>query len=277
MTRRRPFAAALLSVIALALACSAPLHAQSTTDPYQPKVGQSGKDTPWVPTPAEMVEKMLDLARVTSRDFVVDLGSGDGRNVIAAAKRGARALGVEYNPDLVEYSKRVAEREGVADKATFVQGDMFEADFSQATVLALFLLPDNLRKLQSKILALKPGSRVVANTFGFSGWNAESSTRMEEGCTSWCEAMLYIVPAHVDGSWRLPQGTLELHQEFQNVMGTLTANGQTVSVDSGTVRTDEITFTAGGATYTGRVKGDRIEGTVKSGERETKFTARRGK
>src|SRR5512145_3385147 len=117
----------------------APALAQSSSEPY---VGQPGKDVVWVPTPHTLTEKMLDMAKVTSKDFVIDLGSGDGRNVIAAAKRGARALGVEYNPDLVQYSKANAAKAGVADRATFIQGDMFEADISKATVMALFLLPD---------------------------------------------------------------------------------------------------------------------------------------
>jgi precorrin-6B methylase 2 len=255
------------------LACAAAAHAQSTTEPYQPKVGQPGKDVVWVPTPAEMVDRMLDLAGVTPKDVVMDLGSGDGRNVIAAAKRGARAVGVEYNADLVELSKKNAAAAGVADKATFLQGDMYEADFSQASVLALFLLPENLRILLPKILELKPGTRVVANTFGFSGWTPEATTRMEEGCRSWCEAMLYVVPAKVNGTWQMPQGRLELHQEFQTIKGTLTANGETLTVENGTVKVDEITFTVGQAAYSGRVRGDTMAGTVKSGGKEQRFTA----
>ena len=269
--RTLPTIPALIAVLAFAGAA----HAQSTTEPYQPKVGQAGKDVVWVPTPAEMVERMLDLANVTPRDVVMDLGSGDGRNVIAAAKRGARAVGVEYNPELVELSKKNAAAAGVAEKATFVQGDMYQADFSQATVLALFLLPENLKVLLPKILEMKPGTRIVANTFGFSGWTPESTTRMEEGCRSWCEAMLYVVPAKVDGSWQMPQGTLELYQEFQTIKGTLTSGGQTVTIENGTVKVDEITFTAGQAAYTGRVQGNTIVGTVKTGGREQRFTAKR--
>ena len=262
-------------VLTALLAGTAAAHAQSTTEPYQPKVGQAGKDVVWVPTPAEMVERMLDLANVTPKDVVMDLGSGDGRNVIAAAKRGARAVGVEYNPDLVELSKKNAAEAGVADKATFLQGDMYQADFSQATVLALFLLPENLRVLLPKILDMKPGTRIVANTFGFAGWNPDATTRMDEGCRSWCEAMLYIVPAKVDGSWQLRQGRLELAQEFQTVNGTLTSNGETLKIENGTVKVNEITFTAGQATYTGRVQGDTITGTVTTGGREERFTAKR--
>src|SRR5512145_3562576 len=128
-----------LFAFALTLLGAASAFAQTPSEPY---VGQPGKDVVWVPTPHTLTEKMLDMAKVTSKDFVIDLGSGDGRNVIAAAKRGARALGVEYNPDLVQYSKANAAKAGVADRATFIQGDMFEADISKATVMALFLLPD---------------------------------------------------------------------------------------------------------------------------------------
>jgi precorrin-6B methylase 2 len=265
-------------ILAAAVLGGATAHAQTTGttgETYRPTIGQPGKDVVWVPTPAEMVGKMLDLAAVTPKDLVIDLGSGDGRNVIAAAKRGARARGVEYNPDLVELSRTTAKQEGVADKATFVQGDMYEADFSDATVLALFLLPENLRKLTPRILELKPGTRIVANTFGFTGWTPAATTRMEEGCQSWCEAMLYIVPARVDGTWTLQQGRLELYQEFETLKGTLTADGRTTPVENGTVKLDEITFSAGGITYTGRVKGNTIEGVANSGERREKFTARK--
>ena len=129
--------------------------------PFEPTPGQAGKDVVWVPTPPELVEKMLDMAKVTPQDIVMDLGSGDGRNVIAAAKRGARAIGFEFNPDMVALSRRLAQEAGVPDRATFVEGDMFEADISKATVLALFLLPSNLDKLAPKFLALKPGTRIV--------------------------------------------------------------------------------------------------------------------
>ena len=171
-------------------------------------MGQEGKDVVWIPSPESMVEKMLDMTRVTPRDFVIDLGSGDGRNVIAAAKRGARALGVEYNPDLVELSKRNAAAAGVGDKATFVQGDMFEADISQASVLVLFLIPDNLERLAPKFLALKPGTRIVSNTYEIGGgWEPDASDQVPL-CASWCGAHLYIVPARAAGLWRFPDGDL---------------------------------------------------------------------
>ena len=150
-------------VLALLLALSSPLaftQAQKAPAPaYEPSVGQEGKDVVWVPTPQVVVDKMLDMAKVTKDDFVMDLGSGDGRTVITAAKRGARALGVEYNPNMVELSKRNAAKEGVSDRAQFVKADLFETDFSKATVITMFLLPDINLKLRPKILNLRPGPR----------------------------------------------------------------------------------------------------------------------
>jgi SAM-dependent methyltransferase len=226
--------------------------------PYEPKVGQPGKDVVWVPSPESTVEKMLDVAKVTPQDFVVDLGSGDGRNVIAAARRGARALGVEYNPDMVELSKRNAAQAGVAEKASFVQGDMYAAEFSQATVLALFLLPDNLLKLRDKFAALKPGTRIVANTFGIEEWTADETITISGDCTSWCTVLLYYVPATVDGVWDVPEGPLTLKQQFQVISGTL----GTANIENGKVRGEEVSFTVGGTAYTARVSGDTMTGTA---------------
>jgi SAM-dependent methyltransferase len=263
----------------LAATLSLPLQAAAQTTvasppaqgTYEPKVGQPGKDVVWVPSPETTVEKMLDVAKVTTQDFVVDLGSGDGRNVIAAAKRGARGLGVEYNPDMVELSKRNAEKAGVSDKATFVQGDMFAADFSQATVLALFLLPDNLSKLRDKFANLKPGTRIVANTFGIEGWTPEESVTIQGDCTSWCTVLLYYVPAKVAGTWTTAQGVLALKQDFQTVSGTLGA----ASIENSKLLGDEISFTASGSAYKGRVNGDSITGTVSAGGRQSAWIATR--
>ncbi len=236
--------------------------AAAQTPTYTPVPGQPGKDVVWIPTPTDTVEKMLDMAKVTPQDFVVDLGSGDGRNVIAAARRGARALGVEYNPDLVALSKRAAAAAGVADKATFVHGDMFEADISQATVLMLFLLPDHMERLAPKFLQLKPGARVVSNTFGIGGWEPDATTRGEP-CLSWCVAMLYVVPARVAGTWRLDDGaTLTLDQHYQKLTGTLEAYGITLPVENGRLNGDEIRFTVNRVSYAGRVSGNRMRGTA---------------
>jgi SAM-dependent methyltransferase len=242
---------------ALLLAAAAPHAAE-----FEPYSGQPGKDVIWVPTPHVLVEKMLDMARVTPRDYVIDLGSGDGRNVIAAARRGAQALGVEYNPDMVALSRRIAEKEGVADKAKFVQGDMFEADISRATVLALFLLPDNLRRLKPKFLGLRPGSRIVTNGYEIDGWEAEEVGKAGGNCTSWCTAYLYVVPANVAGTWRLPEGDLKLEQDFRKLSGTLTANGRSVPIADARLSGKRISFTAGMSRYEGRVKGDAMSGKV---------------
>lgn len=262
---------ALLVSFALA-ACSA--HAASTAKPYAPVPGQKGKDVVWIPSPTDMVDKMLDMAHVTPQDFVIDLGSGDGRNVIAAAKRGARALGVEYNTDLVELSKRNAAAAGVADRATFVQGDMYEADISQATVLVLFLIPQNLWKLLPKFLKLAPGTRIVSNTYEIdNGWNPDDVDRLNP-CLSWCVAYLYYVPANVEGTWRLPQGEITFEQGYQELAGIYTLADLSVPVE-GRLRGNEITFSVNGVDYTGRVKGDAMEGVAQGRNGKTTWAATR--
>lgn len=233
--------------------------AQAQEKPFEPTVGQAGKDVVWVPTPPELVDKMMDMAQVGPDDIVMDLGSGDGRNIIAAAKRGATAIGVEFNPDMVALSNRLAKEAGVADKARFIQGDMFTADISKATVMALFLLPDNLRKLTDKFYNLRPGSRLVLNTFAIPEWEADVTETIQGDCVSWCTSLLYFVPAKVGGTWKTPNGELTLNQTFQNVTGTLTRNGKTVNV-TGKLRGEQITLTAGDEQFAGRVNGDRIEG-----------------
>jgi precorrin-6B methylase 2 len=230
---------------------------------YQPSVGQEGKDVVWVPTPQALVDKMLDMAKVTPRDYVIDLGSGDGRTVITAAKRGARAHGIEYNPEMVELSKRNAEKEGVADKATFAKADLFESDFSQAQVITMFLLPSINLKLRPKILDLKPGTRIVSNSFDMEEWKADA-TATASGCEDWCTAHLWIVPAKVGGTWKLPQGELNLKQTFQMLSGAL-KSGKISTPITGKVTGDQITFTAGNTHYTGRVNGNSMEGTAKGG------------
>jgi len=250
----------LLLALCLAPAAGGVVLAQEAEKPYEPTVGQEGKDVVWVPTPHVLTERMLDMAKVTPQDFVMDLGSGDGRNVIAAARRGARGRGVEYNPDMVALSRRIAAKEGVDGKAMFVQGDMYEADISEATVLALFLLPENLARLTTKFLDLNPGSRIVANGFGIEGWDADETSRVEADCDQWCTAYLYIVPAKAAGTWKLPPGTLTLEQRFQKLSGTLESDGGKLPLTNGRIRGDQISFTAGGVSYEGRVDGDSISG-----------------
>jgi hypothetical protein len=179
---------------------------------FEPVSGQGGKDVVWVPTPQVTVDKMLELTGVTASDYVIDLGSGNGITVITAAKKGATALGVEFNPEMVALSQRLAREAGVSHKATFVQGDLFEAELSKATVITLFLLPDINLKLRPKLLDLKPGTRVASNTFTMDDWEPDAR-EMLPNCTSWCTAMAWIVPAKVGGSWQLGQQVLTLSQQ----------------------------------------------------------------
>jgi len=239
--------------------------AQTTGTEFEPKGVLPGKDVGWLPTEDAVVEVMLAMANVTPEDYVVDLGSGDGRTVIAAAKRGARAVGVEYNPDLVAFSKRNAAKEGVSDKTEFIQADLFEIDFSKATVVTLFLRSDLNLKLRPKILNMKPGVRVVSNSFTMADWVPDQTASVEEErCPNMCcVAYFWIVPARVEGAWRFGPDELKLGQSFQMVSGTLRAGGKTTPV-IGRLRGDEITFSVGADRYTGRVQGGVMEGQVLS-------------
>ena len=255
MSARR--ATGLLIVTAFVATAWVAAHAQATTKPFEPTVGQAGKDVVWVPTPQALVEKMLDLAKVTPQDFLMDLGSGDGRTVITAAKRGLNAQGVEYNPDMVELSQKNAKAAGVTDKATFVKGDLFETDFSKANVVTMFLLPSINLKLRPKILDMKPGTRIVTNSFNMEDWEADQTETVGGECTSWCTAMLWIVPAKVQGSWTMPDGELKLTQTFQKVSGSLGAQ----AISEGKLNGDELTFKVGTKTYTGKVNDTTIQGS----------------
>ncbi|HEU4686939.1 MAG TPA: helix-turn-helix domain-containing protein [Vicinamibacterales bacterium] len=270
MRKRRQRSKASWTLL-LALALASPATAQEST--FKPEVGQAGKDVVWVPTPEVMVEKMLDMAKVTPQDYVIDLGSGDGRNVIGAAKRGASALGVEFNPNMVELSRRLAKEAGVTEKAQFVEGDMFVADISKASVMALFLLPSNLLRLRDKFLDLRPGSRIVSNTFSIQDWQADATETIDD-CQQWCTAMLYIVPAKVGGTWKAGSDVLELKQEFQMLTGTLTSGGQATQV-SGSLRGTDLTLKAGDRSITGRVQGNQIDGTLINGTAKSAFRATR--
>jgi len=249
---------ALVLAVFSALAFAQPQKAPAA---YEPAVGQEGKDVVWVPTPQALVDKMLDMAKVTPGDFVMDLGSGDGRTVITAAKRGVRALGIEYNPDMVALSTQNAEKEGVSDRARFMKADLFATDLSKATVITMFLLPEINLKLRPRILDLRPGTRVVSNSFTMEKWQADESATLSEadGCTaSWCTALLWIVPARVGGTYKIPQGELFLSQEFQMLSGTLRTGGAPLPV-AGRVRGEAISFKAGGREYRGRVSGGKLE------------------
>jgi hypothetical protein len=276
----RHLIAAYLLPIALAL----PGCAIAQDKEYTPSVGQEGKDVIWVPTPQALVEKMLDMAKLTPKDIHYDLGSGDGRTVITAAKRGAQAVGVEYNPDMVALSERAAAKEGVSAKARFIQGDIFETDFSKATVLTLYLLPSLNIKLRPTILKMAPGTRVVSHAFSMDDWQADQ-TETVEGRT----AYLWIVPAVVEGTWRWngtgsgpKQYWLKLRQQYQKLEGEIELDGRPGQLRDVKLRGDQISFTvldAAGARrdFSGRVAGNSMQGLVKplSGAGEAKWSATR--
>lgn len=232
---------------------------------YKPQVGQAGKDVVWVPTPQSLVDMMLDVAKVTPADFVMDLGSGDGRTVITAAKRGARAMGIEYNPDMVALAQKNAQAAGVADKATFVKQDLFQTDLSKATVITMFLLNDINLKLRPKLLDLKPGTRIVSNTFTMGDWEHDQQVEAKLDCPSYCTAYYWVIPAKVAGTWKMPQGTLELKQQYQKLSGTLTTGGKAVVLKDAAMRGAEIHFEAAGVKYAGTVSGNAMEGTATGG------------
>ena len=235
----------------------------------EPQLNQPGKDVQWVPTPPALVEKMLDMAGVTSADRFVDLGSGDGVLVIAAARRGARARGIEYDRGLVELAKRRAIEAGVSDRTRFVRGDIFKTDFSDATVVTTFLLPSMNLRLRPTFLAMKPGTRIVANTFAIGDWEPDERATID-GCERWCTAMLWVVPAPVGGVWLTSKGDLKLTQKFQHVTGTLGRE----PIEDGRLRGPELSFTAGGVAYRGRVDRDRIHLTASVDGKSMAWTAR---
>ena len=263
----------LLSIIS-SLALAQP---QAAKKEYEPSVGQSGKDVVWVPTPQALVDRMLDMAKLTPSDIHYDLGSGDGRTVITAAKRGGRAHGIEYNPEMVELARRNAQKEGVADKAIFTRGDIFTAEsikaYTQASVITLFLLPDLNVKLRPTLLDMKPGVRVVSNSFTMGDWKEDEKISAGGDCSSWCTAYLWIVPAKVSGNWKTSRGTLNLKQEYQMISGTLVQGNVNAIISDAKMNGEQITFTAGGAQYSGRVNGNAIEGTYKASDGSGKWSA----
>jgi precorrin-6B methylase 2 len=271
---RRPFV--LLVALILVFASAAFAQQPQQSQPFKPEVGQGGKDVVWVPTPQALVDRMLDMANVTPQDVVMDLGSGDGITVITAAKRGARAIGIEYNPDMVELSKQNAEKAGVSDKATFMKADLFETDLNQATVITMFLLPQINMKLRPKILDLKPGTRVVSNSFTMEDWTADETATVTEGCQTWCTALLWIVPAKIEGRWQSSAGgDLTIVQTFQQVSGTLQRNGSSAAITDGRLRGAELSMTIDGAQYMGRVEGNAIVGTVTTAGKTVHWKATR--
>jgi len=230
MMRLRLFATLLVASFA---SLFAPLLAAQTSpqlgdDIYKPSVGQSGKDVVWVPTPDALVTRMLQAAKVTDKDLVYDLGAGDGKIPIAAAKQyGATAVGIEFNPDMAALAKRNVERAGVANKVTIIPGDIFKEDFSKATVVTMYLLPDLNLKLRPTLLKMKPGTRVTSHQFTMGEWEPDETHQIESR-----DAYLWIIPTEVAGRWTLRedrgawQGEINLSQRFQRIGGTLTIKGR---------------------------------------------------
>lgn len=254
---------------AMALLCLAVLpiaaFAQSADKPFTPMVGMPGKDVGWLPADLVIVNKMMELAKVGPGDVVVDLGSGDGRMVIGAARHGARAIGVELNADLAQWSRSIAEKEGLSDRTRFITRDLFDFDLNQANVITLFLTPGINMRLRPALVNLKPGTRIVGNTFTMGDWEHDGIMRDEykpANCHFFCVAYLWIVPAKVAGTWQLRNGQLKLEQRFQMVTGTLSAGGASVAVE-GRIRGDQITLTAPAVEFTGRIAGTDMGGTVK--------------
>ena len=240
------------------------LFCQNNTEnnDYRPELGQAGKDVIWYPTHQLLVDVMIDMANLTPDDYLIDLGSGDGRIVIAAAKRGIRAAGIEYNPDLIEFSKKSAEKEGVADKTVFIQADLFEYDLSKATVITMFLLTDINRRLRPKLLELKPGTRIVTNTFLLQDWPYDEMKRLDTDSITWNTAYLWIVPAKVEGTWKYNNGELTLTQVFQMVSGYMYTGNKSNDISDGRLRGDIFSFTCDGVKYDCRVDENVMEGTA---------------
>jgi SAM-dependent methyltransferase len=250
-----------------------PLAAQpakpATADTYEPQPGQAGKDVIWLPTPDAMVAQMLRAAKTTSADLVFDLGSGDGKIPIAAAKTfGAKAVGIEYNPELAAFARRNIERAGVADRASIITGDIFKEDFSKATVVTLYLLPDLNLQLRPTLLKMKPGTRIVSHQFHMGEWQADETFKVEER-----DGYLWIVPADVAGRWTLKEsdGTWEaqvdITQKFQRIAGTMTRKGVTQPLLGTTINGPQLSFTfvdtdGGVRTLSAKVNGNTLEGRL---------------
>ncbi len=251
-----------LSTLALAF----PAAAQK---PFEPQVGQAGKDVIWVPTPDEVVDRMLRMAQVTAADLVYDLGAGDGKIAIAAAKKfGARAVGIEYDPDMAKHAQGNVEKAGVTARARIIRGDIFATDFSQATVVTMYLLPALNMKLRPTILAMRPGTRVVSHSFTMEDWDADEISSMDGR-----RAYFWLVPANVNGGWNLEMGSdkaeLAFEQRFQKIEGTVGLGHTQGGLREARLRGAAISFTyvdnnGVRREFTGRVTGGKMEGMFRA-------------
>ncbi len=270
---------ALLASLALG---ALPLSAFAQSAPA-PVFGTPGKDAGWIPTPAPMVEGMLRMAGVSRDDLVVDLGSGDGRIPIFAAKAfGARGLGIELNRDLVAYSVETAKKEGVADRATFVNGDIFEVDFSQGSVISLFMPPQVNARLLPKILAMRPGTRIVSYVFAMEDWEPDDWVFFDN-----VQGMLWVVPARFEGSWRIQtegpnpdQYEVTLTQRYQKINGHFLYGNTRLPLFDANVLADRLRFTLVVGErrfdFIGNHKGAALEGTLHvTGESLRRWSATR--
>jgi hypothetical protein len=270
------------SLLALGAAADGKTRAECERD-YKPQVGQAGKDVIWVPTPDELVQRMLTMAKVTPKDFVVDLGAGDGKIAIAAGKKfGATALGIEYNPDMARLAQCFVQAEGVTDKVRIIQGDIFKEDFSKATVVTMYLLPELNMRLRPIILAMKPGTRVTSHQFNMGDWEADETAEIE-----YRTAYLWIVPAKVEGNWSFREDggkttfNVAMTQKFQRVSGDAVMGGNRNPLVGATLRGEEIKFAFNDdkgqtRTLSGTVRGNEITGTLRGpGGAEIKVSGRR--
>lgn len=271
MIRNTRFAAFYLFLL-ISLAA----YPQDKTREFTPVEGQEGKNVPWIPTPQILVDKMLNMAKITPSDYLIDLGSGDGRTVITAAKRGTRAMGIEFNPDFVALAKKNAVKAGVTEKTQFIKADIFESDFSKATVITMFLLPEINMKLRPRLLNLKPGTRIVSNTFTLQDWKADETAETGKPDDRWNKAYLWIVPAKIEGKWKLQDGgELVISQKFQVFTGSLKNGNEVKPVTAGKLKGNEISFTAGQETYKGIVSGNKIEGSLGADGKQSRWSANR--
>ena len=243
----------------------------STTTPsaeYKPQVGQEGKDVIWVPTPEGLIDKMLEAAKVSDKDTLFDLGAGDGIIAITAARKyGAKSVGIEYNPEMAQFARRKVAEAGMTDKVKIITGDIFQEDFSAATVVTLYLMPHLNIKLRPILLKMKPGTRVVSNTFSMGDWEPDETILDQH----W-RAHFWVVPAQIEGAWVMSGvdgGPLRLNisQSYQNIGGTLTRGGQTFNLLGAKLRGDEVKFQFNTPdrkvhAFSGRLEGGRLTGTV---------------